>query len=157
MFLHSEVFIHVLQSYLFQSLFSVSSTAWAVRVEFTPSGLFLRHLMLKASLCLSWSFFKTSVTHMLRSACSGMWHQARFKQWDSYTLLEMSETVKHEIGAHLWHSSLGSKVHTLKMENQDTKLQGTVPNFPCPRNISEHQAQIIRIRSPSTNVPPLSK
>lgn len=77
---------------------------------------------------------------MLRSACSGMWHHARFKQWDFYTLLEKSKTVKYEIGAHLWHSSLRGKAHTLKVENQVAWLEGTKPDRPYPGNVSKHQA-----------------
>lgn len=61
---------------------------------------------------------------MLRSACSGMWHHARFKQWDSYTPLEKSKTVKCEIGAHVWHNSLRGEAHTLKVENLDAGLVG---------------------------------
>lgn len=77
---------------------------------------------------------------MLRSACSGVWHHARFKRWDFCTLLEKSKTVKYEIGAHLWHSGLRGKAHTLEMENLDARLEWTKPHLPCPGNISKRQA-----------------
>jgi len=77
---------------------------------------------------------------MLRSACSGMWHHAMFKQWDSHTLLEMPETVKYEVGAHLWHSSLRGQAHTLRMESLDAWLEGIKLGLLCPGNISKHQA-----------------
>lgn len=90
----------------------VTLTAWAPGVEFTPGGLALWCLMLKASLGLSWSFFKAPATDMLRSACSGMWHH----------VMRSVPTFGTAV--------LRGKAHTMKMENLDAGPEGMKPH-PC--------------------------
>lgn len=111
--------INVLQSHsLFQS---PCHQAQQPGLEFTLSGLALWCLMLKASLGLSWSFFRTPASHRLRSACSGMWHHARLQQWEFW---RRPAQLKMRLVPTFGTAVLRGKAHTMKMENLDAVLRG---------------------------------
>lgn len=77
--------------------------------------------MLKASLGLSWSFFRTPASHRLGSACSGTWHHARLQQWEFW---RRPAQLKMRLVPTFGTAVLRGKAHTMKMENLDAVLRG---------------------------------
>lgn len=100
---------------------SLSSSAWAPGVE-----LALWCLMLKASLSLSWSFFKAPATQMLRGACSGTWHHARLQQWEFW---RRPAPLKMRSVPSFGTAVLRGKAHAMKMENLDAGPEGMKPRL----------------------------